>query len=498
MYKALLADDESSVLETLSNTICWQQFGVDALFTASDGCQALEIMSAHPVDLLITDIKMPKMDGLTLLKEVRALYPQTHCILLTAYSEFEYARTAIQLGVENYLLKPLNTAELESTIEKALNNIYASQKASRELFENNLLFRWAVGSLTGSELSERASLLNINLYLSNYCVVRVEKKRPFQMMPDYCQACTGQLEGTCEVYLFKDDQDHIFFIIGGSRIQPEFLHAVFSREASRMGLSDSIVFSVGSVVKNAEQLPISYQSTRRMHILSFREITPGLTSPEPDMKESEIDLLAQKLNRLFQEKEDTRQEHFAALAQDLFLRSKTIPAPAVQNFLTQAIDRLFAQEFPAHPETLELLHNQIRLFHARTESQNLSVNLTDQLSHASLLYSYYHNQLSPIIQSAIQYIHKHYAEAISIQELCQKYKMSAPYLGYLFKKETGDFFNNYLTRYRICSSIPLLIDTDLSINDIAARVGFSYSGYYITCFRKQTGMSPAKYRSTQF
>ena len=128
MYTVLLADDEPTILEFLSSSINWKQFGVDTILTAADGYQALQIRQNTNVDLLITDIKMPNMDGLTLLKEVRLSYPDTHCILLTAYGEFEYARTAIQLGVENYLLKPLKKEELEATIEKALDHIYQQEE----------------------------------------------------------------------------------------------------------------------------------------------------------------------------------------------------------------------------------------------------------------------------------------------------------------------------------------------------------------------------------
>ena len=95
MYTVLLTDDEPSILDTLSTTIHWQQFGVSVVLTAMDGHHALDVMSHQKVDLLITDIQMPHMDGLALLSEVRTLYPDTHCILLTAYSEFEYAKKAL-------------------------------------------------------------------------------------------------------------------------------------------------------------------------------------------------------------------------------------------------------------------------------------------------------------------------------------------------------------------------------------------------------------------
>ena len=193
MYTVLLVDDETTILDALYNCILWQQFGVGTVLTASDGVQALEIISNQTVHLLITDIKMPRMDGMTLLKEVRASHPETHCILLTAYGEFEYARQALQLGVENYLLKPLQKEELEETIEKALDNIYANQKISHHLFRKNILLRWANGNITGEELSERANLLDINLYLPEYCAVCVSPKFPDISLSAYRQKCAEQL-----------------------------------------------------------------------------------------------------------------------------------------------------------------------------------------------------------------------------------------------------------------------------------------------------------------
>ena len=142
MYTVLLVDDETSMLETLVQSIHWQQYGVDTVLTAADGMQALEVLSEHAVDLLITDIKMPHMDGLSLLREVRSIYPNTHCIILSAYEEFEYAKQAMQLGVENYLLKPLETEEMEESIERALDNIYSSRKISDRLFRDNVFTRW--------------------------------------------------------------------------------------------------------------------------------------------------------------------------------------------------------------------------------------------------------------------------------------------------------------------------------------------------------------------
>ena len=223
MYTVLLVDDEASMLETLIQSIHWQQYGVDPVLTVSDGPQALEVLASRPVDLLIADIKMPRMDGLSLLQTVRSTYPNTHCIILTAYEEFEYARQAIQLGVENYLLKPLNTEEMEESIERALDNIYASRRISDHLFRNNGFTRWVNRTISTTELAERANLLQLNLYLPEYCVVILQKKQHALSLSSYCQACVKQLCVRYDVHHFKDYLTRHVFIIGGASIYKQFL-----------------------------------------------------------------------------------------------------------------------------------------------------------------------------------------------------------------------------------------------------------------------------------
>ena len=101
MYNALIVDDEKSILENIQKAIPWEELGIETVFTAQNGSDALSLLEAYHIDLLISDIRMPGMDGLTLLKHVRAVYPNIRCILLSAYGEFEYARTALTLGIEN-------------------------------------------------------------------------------------------------------------------------------------------------------------------------------------------------------------------------------------------------------------------------------------------------------------------------------------------------------------------------------------------------------------
>ena len=112
-----------------------------------------------------------------------------------------------------------------------------------------------------------------------------------------------------------------------------------------------------------------------------------------------------------------------------------------------------------------------------------------------LLYQHTLNELSPVVHRAVNYIQENYAEQITIKEYCAMCKMSTPYFGHLFKTETGMFFNNYLNQRRLCAAITLLNETDMRISDVAEKCGFASNSYFISCFKKQTGFSPIKYRS---
>ena len=123
MYSVLLVDDEPSVLTGLRYVIDWDEYGVEIAGTASNGTQALELLRELPVDILITDIQMPQMGGLELLQQVRAQNMDLRCIILTGYDDFKYVKKAAQLGIENYLLKPVSPEELSETLLNTITKI---------------------------------------------------------------------------------------------------------------------------------------------------------------------------------------------------------------------------------------------------------------------------------------------------------------------------------------------------------------------------------------
>lgn len=503
MYTILLADDEASVLDSLISSIPWSQFGIDTILTAQDGVQALNQFAAQRIDLLITDIKMPGMDGMELLNRVRKCYPSTHCILLTAYGEFEYAREAVKLGVENYLLKPLQIAEIEETINKALDNIYTNRENSKLLFRNNILLRWVTGSISSEELSERAALLNINIYLSGYCVFCFKKRQKLVSLTAFVTQCRNrlsQMEGfsSLELHSFWDDKGRYVVIAGGRKIIAEDIITEFRNTAESLGIASCLALSAGQTVQESDAVAESYQTACGLIETADFSADDMVILTAAQFPEREDEYLIKELLSLYHETDtQVRSDGFGALADSLSAQSGKKETGAILSNTSAGLIHMLLLEFPNQPDIQEQLNHRIHLFSQMYSREDLAMAITELLEYGYVLFRYYFEQLSPVIQSALGYIHRHYADSLSIKEFCVKNKMSTAYLGYLFKKETGMFFNNYLTQYRICCSIELLRDTDTRISDIARQVGFSSTSYYISCFKKQTGLSPIKYRITQ-
>lgn len=399
MFTVLIVDDEKSIIDSLKHDIPWTNLGVETVLSASDGAQALEKTKANHIDLLITDIRMPHMDGLMLLKNIRLLYPDMHCILLTAFGEFSYAKEAMNLGVDNYLMKPMQVDELTETIENALDNIYVKRENRKQLFRENILRRWITNSISSDELGERTVLLDINIYLNNYCIVAIKKKKTAISLNTYGQECIQNFTDNLECMSVWDNAGNLILLIGGNKIDISNLDTVLYQTAKQFDILNFVNIAIGPVVMNRMDVHLSYQNACKL-----------LETGTNDSNN---------------------------------------PIRIWQNSIS---------------ETLPLVPD---------------LNM---------------NALSPIVKRAIEYIQEHYSEGVSIKEFSNNLNINAAYLGCLFKKETGVFFNNFLLDIRTEKATELLCNTGDKISDIAIKTGYTTTSHFIVTFKKKTGLSPLKYR----
>lgn len=169
MYNVLLVDDEPFITEGLSDAIDWSGFGLEVVGSAENGKQALELLRQVPTDILITDISMPVMDGLELIRQARELLPGLKVIILSGYNEFNYLKEGMRLGIENYLLKPVHFEELRATLRDTVDKLNAArpERAFGEdeigILRDNIMKRWLTGKIGAAELAERLEMLGIRL-----------------------------------------------------------------------------------------------------------------------------------------------------------------------------------------------------------------------------------------------------------------------------------------------------------------------------------------------
>ena len=470
MYHVLLVDDE-------------------------DGQQALEIMEKKHIDLLITDIKMPHMDGIRLLHMVKNMKPNTRCILLTAYSDFEYAKEAINIGVENYLLKPVKREELERTIQKALDNLYRGRRNAESLLRENVLQRWIGGRISESELSDRAAVLQLNVYLPQYCVICFEKMTtPFY---DYLSICMEVLQTDYEVYVFQDEKERCVMIIGGRGLEIKTISDKLSSVRKRFDEQKSIRVAIGSVAEKVDEVHLSYKmASESMEML---QITDTEMFRENDYMDSEFgtDVLVEEIRfLLFENDEKIRRTGLMRFIAKIYHTVKNGQTDKGLMWLIGICTKVLTSEFPQNEGIWKPLADKKWKIVEHMSKEEFTKEAEEILTEVQQLFCRDFSVYSPIIQKAVRYIHAGVlsGSGISIKSFCAGNNMNIAYLGRSFKKETGYFFTDYLIQCRINRSIILLRNPNNNISEISEALGFGSVSYFVKIFREVKGVSPGKYR----
>lgn len=496
MFRVLLVDDEENVLDILKTTIQWQELGVETPFTAHDGQEALEVLQVHGIDLLMTDIKMPRLDGINLIRKVKQLYPDIRCILLTAYGEFEYAKEAIVLGVENYLLKPVAKDEVEQTVQKALDNLYGKRQNGESLLRGNILRRWVSGTIASEELGERALMLHLNLYLPEYCVVCFVK-RTEDNVGEFRNACVELLSKQFEVYPFWDERGRYILIVGGRQLDTEVMAKQLLELAMQHEIEGKVSISFGTPVAEAGSLHVSYQMACDSVELSDLNSSGIVLQNDYLSQGFDADYLVEEVRfLLFSNEEQMRSNGYKHLGMKLFQGVENGETDKALVRLLGICMRVLITEFPLREDLQDKVFGAKWKMEKNQSKEGFISEAARILNGIQNIFEDCFAQYSPIIQLAIKYVRNGVmdGEACAVKEFCAKNGMSPAYLGHLYKQETGFFFNDYLNQCRINRSVILLRNPNRKIKDIAEEVGFMSASYYVKCFRENKGISPTKYR----
>ena len=530
MYKLILVDDESEICQGLKEVVPFESLGFTVVGEAANGVEALRLCETLMPDLIITDIRMPLMDGLTLCRRARAILPTTQFIILSGYDEFEYARQAIEVKTMGYLLKPISSAEFVEVLKNAkvaLDEEFSKRRDIRHLREHfreslpllreMLLTSLFSGGVSVETARESAEKYNIPLRAAGYAValLRTGKSAAEDGIndPELCRFAVRNI--LCEVLAERmgEKMPRVFIFNGmlamlfllQSQEENEFAQVVAHledvRKSIRYYLDCPAFIGVSAVCEQISAIPAAARQAltaldqsalaREEQVLCIADIEQ--TSPRflaidefalhqliNSMKAGESVQAESTLKSLM---DTCRDAVFTPKAYQTYLLEifmsflRVIPELSLDSkALDSMVDRCTHDFFHGRPsveEAGEQFLQLLRLMMEVIQNKRLSSSLK-------------------LAAEAEQYLQEHYTQAdMTLEKLCLHLHISPSYFSMVFKKETKKTFHQYLTELRMNRALSLLSSTEMKTAEIAEQVGLPDPSYFSYCFKKHFGFPPS-------
>ncbi|MFC0270400.1 response regulator [Metabacillus herbersteinensis] len=505
----LLADDERIILEGISKVVDWESLNTELVDTAKNGLEAYEKIVQHQPHIVISDIKMPGLDGLSLVKKVHEEFPSIQFILLSGFSEFDYARTAMQYGVKNYLLKPCN----ELKISEALNEVITEIKCTED---QKCFIDHLKKDLDKAKPYIKAQLLT-ELLSSNKDLAYYQKLIDVEISDQQVKLILFQLESEFSyehIHAIKNIGSEIFgtpmlntnigeyalFLVetdGGAEKLQQQVKQIRDRFSQFYKIDTTVAISGGDYVRNVRNLYLEALEClkHRFYLGEGSIITKAdITRGEPDRQngfvfdEQQMSMLIKSGNVIDVSREISG---FFEKLMDLRLGIPMTKSYCIQLFLaivqTGNSERmqiyLDGISSIMQVDTVQQMHEYIK---------QAAVEITQDY------FESYKSKQSTVIGRVISIMNEHLGNPeLSLKLVAGKMLyMNADYLGKLFKLETGERFSSYLTKLRIEKAIEHIQGTeDVKIVTLAELIGFGDNPQYFSqVFKKYTGYTPTEYR----
>lgn len=528
LYNVLLVDDEADVLQAMKKKIDWEALGFCLAGTAENGQEALEMAEQLHIDVVMTDIKMPYMDGLTLCKNLKQSYRNMKVIIYSGFDDFEFAREAVHLEAEEYLLKPISAGDMEAAFSKVrkkldqeydeyrnLNRLSEYYRKSLPAMREQLVMGILEGRIAGERARAMMETYEICLDSPFYVVAALYMDvNPREEQPQPAQLFTLSLKDMVQDYLknrtrffstaFLDQVIVIFMLDEREEIDQVLYHL---DQICKMGfrvLKSSVTAAVGQICANTDALHTSYEEA--VNAMEYRSILGSgqvlyINDIEPCSEENILVTEHEFQNLVHAVKLGNRDETNAAIAQIMdSIRKEPISPGQYQLLFMELLSELMKigrayklhpnQIFGEHAGSWQELYRMVTVDELEGWLQEVCTNLRHVLRHER------RDSAARLTEQAKAYIEEHYKESdLSADSLCRCLNVSAAYFSTIFKREVGMSFVAYLTKIRLEHALELLRTTEDKTYIIASRVGYMEPNYFSYVFKKQYGISTSKYRA---
>jgi two-component system response regulator YesN len=531
MYKLLLVDDEEEVRKGIVKKINWQEYGFEISGEAENGREALDLAEKLNPDLVLTDIKMPFMNGLELAEVLKKSCPTTKVIIITGFDDFDYARKAIGLNVIEYILKPVSSQDLITLLKKVkiqldeefsqkenINNLQNHYFNSLPILREKLLTSLITGQLKKDELLAKAKSYNIdiegNLFLIS--VIHIDKRSEIlfekrellnlALMDSLTEAFAKNQRASIFIHnerviiisVFDDATDDIAMHDTGIALEE-------TRICVEKYLKITITAGIGTFCRDITQIVSSYQNAMAAldyrfvlgnnRIICIEDLEPQAANKIIFTETNEHDLntcikvgneknLLDTIDGLFSDIIETKASYKDYQVYLLEMLT-TIVKTAKQ--LDVDMIHLFGENYNIFSELYK--HNDIK--DVKRWLYHICTTVMKHISNDRL------DSTKSLMEQAKVFAQEHYRESdITINMVCKNLHISSTYFSALFKKETKMTFMSYLFQIRMDAAKDLLKNTNLKAFEISEKVGYSEPNYFSYCFKKQFGVSPSEYRSS--
>ena len=532
MLKVFLVEDEFIVREGIKKNIDWKAHGYDFCGEAADGELAFPMIQKLKPDIVITDIRMPFMDGLELSRLIRQELPWTEILVLTGHAEFEYAQEGIKIGISQYLMKPISGEELlrevdavaekirEKQEERAIHETFRKEMEERFQIERSELFRDLVtGGKSVSELIRGAAKLEIDLTAPWYNIILLAVQSKRHAQDEYsgsaaeAEARIREMADSRHIVMFDRSLEGKAMLLKADseeelmRRQEEVIR---DTEEILKGFAHVRYFGgTGRPVNRLRELPVCFETASRAfagrYLAAESRILDGTQEwKTPFAEEQEFHIETVNPERFDREKireflrfgeEDEiayfteaffRQMGEGAMRSRFFRQYITMDAYfCVVEFLgSMELSRGEIEPLDVRSDTLESEENAIRYIRGILRQ---ALALRDQKAD---------NRYRDVVAEAIRYIEENYAnEDLSLNELASHVNFSPNHLSTIFSRQTGQPFIRWLTDYRMNRAKELLRCTGKKNSVIALEVGYKDPHYFSYLFKKTQGLTPTQYRN---
>lgn len=504
MIRLLIVDDEKTIRNGLAFAVPWNEHGYIVVYTAKNGIDALHFMKTHYADIIISDIKMPRMDGLTLQKEIRKKYPQLPFIFISGYEDFTYAQAALKNGAFSYILKPIDVDELLQEVDRACEvyHLQSENMPLKQIIDRNFFGLEKKWDFTDYEHLEESCMSNY------FCIINIR-----------CQ--------------HTDMHSQLFLVAFQEKIQ-QILVKCFTIPNCALVESSSrgIIFCVMNTSQDALKYAI-YQFVQTLtsqlkeySTTLFGVWTGGIYRGIDRLIDSYVESFDNNSFRYFNQHHDLAvpDSVFFDVYSQLFGSEDLIISFLLQNHVSEAKlyleeqkDYITAQQLSVEDSRLYLRHLLYRYIKALLDI-NPSIELPPEIQSYGLfafmntpqmfqkLYEYFdmiQTQIKPIstvsssnnIKTVKHYIQENYADPyLSLSTIAAHISLNASYLCTEFTKSENMTLSSFITNVRIEHAQNLLLYSEMRIADISLAVGYLNATYFSTTFKKVTGQTPSEFR----